>query len=234
MGGLFITFEGLDGSGKTSHLQRIAAQLRSAGMDPLETKEPGGTPLADAIRSVFLDPEWTEMDGRVELMLVFASRRQHLVEQVEPALEGGRVVLCDRFTDSTYAYQGHGRNVDLATIKAVDEIATGRRRPDRTVLFDLPPEVAHARGQSSSRRALAFADGGVDRIDGEDLAFYERVRKGFLAQADGDPERFRVVDSAGALEDTARQVRAALVDVLPSLADSPPGNGAAKLGEVGS
>ena len=217
MSGLFITFEGLDGSGKTSHLRRIAEALRATGTDPLVTKEPGGTPLADAIRSVFLDPQWTEMDGRVELMLVFASRRQHLVEQVEPALESGRVVLCDRFTDSTYAYQGHGRGVSLQTIAAVDRIATGERRPDRTVLFDLPPEVAHERGQSSSRRALAYADGGVDRIDGEDLAFYRRVRSGFLDLADRDQERFRVVDSSGAIEDTARQVIEALQDVLPSL-----------------
>lgn len=234
MGGLFITFEGLDGSGKTSHLQRIAEELRSAGMDPLETKEPGGTPLADAIRSVFLDPQWTEMDGSVELMLVFASRRQHLVERVDPALEDGRVVLCDRFTDSTYAYQGHGRGVDLETIEAVDEIATGRRRPDRTVLFDLPPDVAHARGQSSSRRALAFADGGVDRIDGEDLAFYERVRQGFLDQAETDPDRFRVVDSAGALDDTARQVRQALADLLPGLAAAQLENATARTEEFSS
>lgn len=222
MSGLFITFEGLDGSGKTSHLRRIAEELRSVGVKALETKEPGGTPLADAIRSVFLDPQWTEMDGRVELMLVFASRRQHLVEQVEPALESGGLVLCDRFTDSTYAYQGHGRGVDLDTIAAVDRIATGARRPDRTVLFDLPPQLAHDRGQSSSRRALAYAEGGVDRIDGEDLAFYERVRRGFLDLAAREPERFRVVDSSGTMEQTARQVRAALEDLLPGLPEPSP------------
>ena len=230
MSGLFITFEGLDGSGKTSHLRRIADALRSTGADPLETKEPGGTPLADAIRTVFLDPQWTEMDGRVELMLVFASRRQHLVEQVEPALESGRIVLCDRFTDSTYAYQGHGRGVGLDTIASVDEIATGGRRPDRTVLFDLPPQVAHGRGQSSSRRALSYGDGGVDRIDGEDLAFYERVRHGFLELARAEPDRFRVVDSSGTLEQTAAQVREALLDVLPCLSEAP----AASAAEAGS
>ena len=208
--GLFITFEGLDGSGKTTHLRRAAAWLAERGLPYEITHEPGGTPLGDAIRRVFLDPEWGRLDGGVELLLVFASRRQHLLEVIEPALAAGRYVLCDRFTDSTYAYQGGGRGVPPERIDAVDRVATGRRIPDRTLLFDLPAAEARRRGHSESRRSK----GQVDRLDAEELAFYERVRERFLERARQEPERFRVIDSSGSLEATEAQVREALGDVL--------------------
>lgn len=208
--GLFITFEGLDGSGKSTHLATVAAGLESRDIPRLVTHEPGGTPLGNAVRGIFLDPRWGQIDGGVELLLVFASRRQHLLEAIDPALEEGRIVLCDRFTDSTYAYQGHGRGVDLELIDRVDALATGRRTPHRTLLFDLPEEEARRRGHSPSRRGRGVAD----RLDAEDLAFYRRVRRGFLARAEDDPERFRVIDSSGSRHDTARQVRAALADLL--------------------
>lgn len=211
---LFITFEGLDGSGKSSHLRTVSEALALAGVDHIVTKEPGGTPLADAIRSVFLDPRWDNVEGTVELLLVFASRRQHLIECVEPALERGQVVLCDRFTDSTYAYQGHGRGVDLDQIAAVDALATGSRRPHRTLLFDLPADVAWGRGQSKERRRLRYEEGGVDRIDGEGVGFYERVRKGFLSVAEADADRFRVVDSSGSIGETQLQVAECLADLF--------------------
>lgn len=207
---LFITFEGLDGSGKSSHLRQSAAWLAERGLPYLVTHEPGGTPLGDALRAVFLDPQWGEMDGTVELLLVFASRRQHLLEVIEPALAEGRHVLCDRFTDSTRAYQGYGRGVPLDRICQVDRIATGGRAPDRTLLFDLPAEHARARGHSPSRRRRGTAD----RLDAEGLAFYERVREGFLELARSDPGRFRIVDSSGASADTQAQVRAALEEWL--------------------
>jgi len=210
---VFITFEGLDGSGKSTHLARVAEELAARGAPYLATHEPGGTPLGDAVRRVFLDRRWGAVDGRVELLLVFASRRQHLLEAVEPALARGEVVLCDRFTDSTVAYQGHGRGVDLGLIERVDEIATGRRRPDRTLLFDLPAEAARARGDSPDRRGR----GDVDRLDAEDLDFYRRVRDGFLAAAAAEPERFRVIDSSGPAEATAAAVRDALSDALGDL-----------------
>jgi dTMP kinase len=207
---LFITFEGLDGSGKSSHLRHSAAWLEERGLPHLVTHEPGGTPLGDALRAVFLDPQWGEMDGTVELLVVFASRRQHLLEVIDPALAAGRHVLCDRFTDSTRAYQGYGRGVPLDRICQVDRIATGGRTPDRTLLFDLPAEDARARGHSPSRRRRGTAD----RLDAEGLAFYERVREGFLEAARSEPGRFRIVDSSGDSAATQAQVRAALEEWL--------------------
>lgn len=208
----FITFEGLDGSGKSTHLERIARALAERGVAHTTTREPGGTELGSAIRKVFLDRRFRQVDGTVELLLVFASRRQHLLEVIEPALAAGRHVLCDRFTDSTFAYQGAGRGVPFETIARVDELATGGRRPDRTLLFDLPAAQARRRGRSGARRR----NGQIDRLDAETLDFYERVRGGFLALAGREPERFRIIDSAGAPDATATAVDAALADLLGS------------------
>jgi dTMP kinase len=212
MRGLFLTFEGLDGSGKSTHLRRLEAWLAGRGVPTVVTQEPGGTPLGAEIRRLFLDPTLSVADGTVELLLVFASRRQHLIEVIEPALAAGRWVLCDRFTDSTLAYQGHGRGVPLPAIAEIDRLATGGRRPDRTLLFDLPAPLAHERGQSHGRRQ---APGGLDRLDAEGLAFYERVRAGFLDLAAAEPERIRPIDSAGPASATEDQARAALEDLLP-------------------
>jgi dTMP kinase len=209
---LFVTFEGLDGSGKSTHLERAARWLTESGVPHVVTREPGGTELGGAIRGVFLDRRFQGMDGTIELLLVFASRRQHLLEVIEPALAAGRHVLCDRFTDSTRAYQGAGRGVADEVIDRVDQLATGGRRPDRTLLFDLPAEAARRRGHSAPRRR----SGGVDRLDAEELDFYQRVRDGFLALAARDPERFRVIDSLGSLEATAAAVRGALAELVES------------------
>lgn len=218
----FITFEGLDGSGKTTHLARAAGWLAAAGVSHRVTHEPGGTPLGDELRRVFLDHRWGAMDGTVELLLVFASRRQHLLEVVEPALAAGEHVLCDRFTDSTRAYQGAGRGVAAELIEAVDRVATGGRTPDRTLLFDLPAELARERGAGDRGSAV-----GADRLDLEELAFYRRVRDGFLALARAEPERFRVIDSSLAKEETEAQVRRALSDLFPEiLPEVDPGEGA--------
>jgi dTMP kinase len=226
---LFITFEGIDGSGKSTHLERAAAWLSRHGVPCRRTHEPGGTPLGDALRLLFLDPRWGALDGTVELLMLFASRRQHLLQVIEPALAAGEHVLCDRFTDSTRAYQGSGRGVPLALIDQIDRVATGGRRPDRTLLFDLPAAAArarrHAGGGAGARApgggAAACAPGGggrrrADRLDAEDLEFYERVRQGFLAQAEREPRRFRIVESGGDPARTARQVRAALADLVPA------------------
>ncbi len=207
---LFVTFEGLDGSGKSTHLERVAQALAERGVAHATTREPGGTELGSAIRKVFLDRRFRQVDGTVELLLVFASRRQHLLEVIDPALAAGRHVLCDRFTDSTYAYQGAGRGVPFETIARVDELATGGRRPDLTLLFDLPAAQARRRGRSGVRRR----SGGVDRLDAETLEFYEKVRGGFLALAAREPERFRVIDSSGPPAATAAAVDAALADLL--------------------
>ena len=207
---LFITFEGLDGSGKSTHLRRASEWLARREIPHLVTHEPGGTPLGDALRAIFLDRRWGAVDGVVELLLVFASRRQHLLEVIEPALANGKHVLCDRFTDSTRAYQGYGRGVPLDVIDQVDRLATGGRRPDHTLLFDLPAGAARSRGHSPGRQGR----GEADRLDAEDLAFYERVRRGFLAMAEGDG-RFRVIDSSGAVTDTAERLRRTLGELFP-------------------
>src|SRR5579862_6942637 len=214
---LFITFEGIDGSGKSTHLKRAAEWLAQHGVACRRTHEPGGTPLGDALRLLFLDRRWGALDGTVELLMLFASRRQHLLETIEPALAAGEIVLCDRFTDSTCAYQGRGRGVPLELIDQIDLLATGRRRPDRTLLFDLPAAAARARrhggrpgglpGRPPARHhAGPGGRGQADRLDAEDLAFYERVRQGFLEQAAREPRRFRIVESGGDPARTAAQV----------------------------
>lgn len=213
---LFVTFEGLDGSGKSTHLARAARWLEGEGVPFVVTHEPGGTPIGDAIRGVFLDRSHGAMDARVELLLVFASRRQHLVELIEPALAAGKHVLCDRFTDSTVAYQGHGRGIDLAAVAEVDRLATGSRRPDRTLYFDLTAELARKRGHSGARQK----SGRADRLDAESLAFYARVRSGYRALAEAEPERFRVIDSSASKEETELAVRAALADLVPERSGS--------------
>ncbi|HEV3454949.1 MAG TPA: dTMP kinase [Thermoanaerobaculia bacterium] len=169
---LFITFEGIDGSGKSTHLRRAAEWLARHGVACRRTHEPGGTPLGDALRLLFLDPRWGAIDGTVELLMLFASRRQHLLEVIEPALAAGEVVLCDRFTDSTRAYQGSGRGVPLALIDQVDLLATGGRRPDRTLLFDLPAAAARARrhaGGRGGRRSVAGVPGSLGDPGGPGL-----------------------------------------------------------------
>ena len=151
------------------------------------------------------------VEPRVEALLVFASRRQHLEEVIEPALAAGTWVLCDRFTDSSLAYQGAGRGLPPAWLDALDQLATSGRRPDHTLLFDLPPEAAQQRGQSLSRRQRA---GGLDRFDALNLAFYRQVRQGYLELASREPRRIRMIDSSGDVETTWAQVETALRDVV--------------------
>jgi len=207
MTALFITFEGLDGSGKSSHLQEAYRWLADHDIECQVAQEPGGTPLGEAIRETFLDPRWGEIDGTVEALMVFASRRQHLLEVIEPTLAAGRHVICDRFTDSTFAYQGYGRGVPLSILRDVDRLATGGRVPDRTLLFDLPAEVARERGHSEARRE---SEEGVTRLDAEALEFYGKVRQGYLELASEHSDRFIVIRSEGTFESTQQQVRQAL------------------------
>ena len=207
MAGRFITFEGLDGSGKSTQLERVAARLERHGVAHVVTREPGGTPFADLLRELFLRREAAQVDGLVELMLVFASRRQHLIEVIEPALAADTVVLCDRFTDSTYAYQGGGRGLQPELIAEADRLATGCRTPDRTLFFDLPPEEAQRR--RSGRAA--------DRIDRENLTFYRRVHAAYGQRIASAPDRFRLIDAAAPIETVAEAVEDALADLVPHL-----------------
>jgi dTMP kinase len=190
---MFITFEGIDGSGKTTQLRRVAERFR----DPVITKEPGGTPTADRIRAILLDAN-SKLDPLAEVFLFAASRHQHVVEVIKPALDAGRVVLCDRYTDATLAYQGFGRLLDLDRLRALNDWATGSLRPDRTLLFDIDEETGLRRARGRGGDELRF--------EAEDLRFYRRVREGYLALAKSEPKRFAVIDANGTLDEVGKRV----------------------------
>ena len=181
--GRFITFEGIDGAGKSSHIEAVADALRAQGTELVLTREPGGTPLAEQLRALFLHQA---MDPLTEALLVFAARRDHLVQVIEPALARGATVLCDRFTDATFAYQGAGRGFDLAVLATLEQWVQQGRQPDLTLWFDLPPEVA------AERRAAAREP---DRLESEALAFFERVRAGYAARQKAAPGRVQRIDA---------------------------------------
>ncbi|MBK5539975.1 dTMP kinase [Pseudomonas sp. TH05] len=204
MTGLFITLEGPEGAGKSTNREYLAERLRAAGIEVLLTREPGGTPLAERIREVLLTPGDEVMNADTELLLVFAARAQHLAGVIRPALARGAVVLCDRFTDSTYAYQGGGRGLSVERIATLERFVQGDLRPDLTLVFDLPVEVGLAR---------ASARGRLDRFEQEGRAFFDAVRSAYLARAEVDPVRYRLVDAAQPLT----QVQQALDALLPQL-----------------
>ncbi|MDR0276330.1 MAG: dTMP kinase [Paucimonas sp.] len=187
MSGLFITLEGPEGAGKSTNRDYLAGLLRDRGLDVLLTREPGGTPLAERIRELLLAPSEERMDADTELLLVFAARAQHLAEVIRPALARGAVVLCDRFTDATYAYQGGGRGLSVERIATLERFVQDGLQPDLTLLFDLPVEVGLSR---------AAARGRLDRFEQEGQAFFEAVRQAYLARAKADPQRYRLLDAA--------------------------------------
>jgi len=201
MKGKFITVEGIEGVGKTTNIDFIHQQLQVAGRDVVLTREPGGTPLAEAIRGLLLDPAYTGMDSTCELQLMFAARAEHLAKVVWPALEQGQWVLCDRFTDATYAYQGGGRGIDSGVIARLEELVQGDFRPDLTLLLDVPVEIGLAR---ASKR------GALDRFEQEKVAFFERVRNAYLEMAQRSPDRYRVIDASLPLIDVQNQIAAIL------------------------
>jgi dTMP kinase len=190
MAGLFITFEGGEGVGKTTQLRRVGEWLRSRGIETLETREPGGTPRAEQIRQLLLAREGEPMPPASELLLMFAARALHLANAVRPALDRGAWVLCDRFTDATYAYQGGGRGVPTREIDALADIVHRGRWPDLTLLLDAP-------AATGLRRALArTGSAGPDRFESEQLDFFERVRATYLERARREPQRVRVIDAS--------------------------------------
>ncbi len=205
---MFITFEGIEGSGKSTQLRRLAARIK----DSVVTKEPGGTPLADRIRAILLDSS-SHLDPVAELFLFAASRRQHVVEIIRPALQRGGTVLCDRFTDSTLAYQGFGRLIDLDKLRALNAWATDSLTPELTFLFDLPEHVGLDRARS--RNAEAIQDEG--RFEAEELRFHQRVREGYRALAVAEPSRFVVIDGEGDVDEVYARVEAELVKRKPEL-----------------
>ncbi|WP_409283519.1 dTMP kinase [Pseudomonas protegens] len=204
MTGLFITLEGPEGAGKSTNREYLAERLRAAGIEVVLTREPGGTPLAERIREVLLTPGEEVMNADTELLLVFAARAQHLATVIRPALARGAVVLCDRFTDSTYAYQGAGRGLSLERIEALERFVQGELRPDLTLVFDLPVDVGLAR---------ASARGRLDRFEQEGQAFFQKVRQAYLTRAAAAPQRYCLVDAAQPLA----QVQQSLDALLPQL-----------------
>ena len=202
---MFITFEGIEGSGKTTQMRRLAAFLRDAGRTVVETKEPGGTPLADRIRAILLDSA-SVIDPIAEVFLFAASRRQHTMEVIRPAVQRGEVVLCDRYADSTLAYQGFGRLIDLDRLRMLNDWATDSTTPDLTLVFDLDEEAGLTRARD--RNAAATNDEG--RFEAEDLRFHRRVREGFLALAVAEPERFAVIDGSGTADEVFDRTLAAV------------------------
>ena len=199
--GLFITLEGGEGAGKSTQLAYIRQRLEAAGVTLHVTREPGGTPLGEQIRELLLDHRQTDMATDTELLLMFAARAQHLAERIRPALAAGEWVLCDRFTDATYAYQGGGRGIDPQRIAVLENWVQGTLRPDLTLLLDLPVNVGMAR---------ANGRGELDRFEREQQAFFDRVRVAYLAQAEREPGRYRVLDASQSIENVQRQIDAVL------------------------
>ena len=197
MAARFISFEGIDGAGKSTHIAALTERLARTA-EVVNTREPGGTPLAETLRGLFLH---SSMDALTELLLVFAGRRDHLQQVINPALALGKTVLCDRFTDASFAYQGAGRGMDLAVLATLEAWVQEGRQPDLTIWFDLPPAIA------AQRRAAARD---ADRFELQDLAFFERVRGGYAARAAAAPERFARIDASGSVESVAQQIAAVM------------------------
>jgi dTMP kinase len=198
VGSRFITFEGIDGAGKSTHIDALAQRLRAAGATVVCTREPGGTPLAERLRELVLN---APMDPLTEALLVFAARRDHLQNLIEPALARGDTVLCDRFTDATFAYQGGGRGFDAAVLAQLEHWVHGDRQPDLTLWFDVEAEVAAGR-----RSAVRTAD----RFEQQDQAFFERVRAGYAARLRAAPQRMQRIDAAGERSAVWQQIVAAV------------------------
>ena len=190
----FITLEGIDGAGKSTHIEAVAERLRARGADVLCTREPGGTALAERLRDLVLH---MAMDPLTEALLVFAARRDHLLQVILPALESGKTVLCDRFTDATFAYQGGGRRFDLGVLQQLEHWVQGELQPDLTLWFDLDPALAAAR-RSGAREA--------DRFEQQDMQFFERVRQGYQRRMELMPQRFARIDASANQRSVAMQI----------------------------
>jgi dTMP kinase len=202
MTGRFITIEGGEGAGKSTAQAYLAERLAERGIAVLQTREPGGTPLAESIRQALLSTDGEHPVEMAELLLVFAARAQHLAKVIEPALAAGQWVICDRFTDATYAYQGAARGLSADLIAQLETLVQGERRPDTVVVMDLSPEVGMTRAKQR---------GELDRFEREKPAFYSQVRNAYLARAQADPDRYQVIDAEQSLE-SVRQALSNLVE----------------------
>ncbi|HEX7830518.1 MAG TPA: dTMP kinase [Thermoanaerobaculia bacterium] len=207
---MFITFEGPEGSGKSTQIQRVAEWVRAQGRTCVVTKEPGGTPIADRIRAIVLDSATIGLDAYAEVLLYSASRRQHVVEVIKPALQRGELVLCDRYIDATIAYQGYGRVIDLGRLQTLNAWATENITPDLTLLYDIDEQTGLDRAHA--RNAEMTVDEG--RFEAEDLAFHRRVREGYLTMAGAEPKRFVKIDAHGTIDEVFARTVAVLKERL--------------------
>ena len=211
MTGRFITVEGVEGVGKSTNLANIEALLTEKGIDYVKTREPGGTEAAEKIRALLLDPESEPMGEMTELLLVFAARAEHLEKVIHPALARGQWVLCDRFTDATFAYQGGGRGLSIESISALQALVQGSLRPDLTVILDLDPAVGLARARER---------GELDRFENEAMEFFLNVRNSYLSIAKRDESRCLVIDAGHSIDEVRLALRAALNDRIDALLSS--------------
>lgn len=207
MSGLFITLEGGEGAGKTTIANAVIDKLSTLGIETLYTREPGGIKIAEKIREVILDRDHTEMDCRTEALLYAAARRQHLVEKVKPAMDEGRIVLCDRFVDSSIVYQGYARGIGMDEVREINQFAIEGFIPDLTIFFDIKPEIGLARIAANDSRE-------VNRLDLEGLAFHELVYEGYKKQAKMNPERIVSVDATKSVETLTDEVCALILSKL--------------------
>lgn len=201
----FITIEGIEGAGKTTCLGLIEEQIRARGHELMVTREPGGTSLGEDLRKLLLGHQHADMANETELLLMFAARAEHLHAKIGPTLAAGVWVLCDRFTDATYAYQGYGREIALERIAVLENWVQGDRRPDLTLLLDVPVETGLERASKRSS---------PDRFERQALAFFEQVRQGYLSLAASDDERYRVIDAGRTPDEVAHQVRQVMSEYL--------------------
>jgi dTMP kinase len=203
---MFITLEGPEGSGKTSQLPVLADYLREAGYAVIVTREPGGTAVGDQIREILMNLQNVSIIPRTEILLFLAARAQHVEELIRPALADGKIVLCDRFGDSTLAYQGFGHKTDLKTLQTLLEFSTGGLKPDLTLLVDIPVEQGLARKRANSAE--------WNRLDAYALAFHERVRQGYFALAEAEPDRWHIIDATQNKDSVQQAMRTAIMTRL--------------------
>ncbi len=192
---MFITFEGIDGAGKSTHIQAVLTHLRGSGRQVVATREPGGTPLGEQLRHVVLNQE---MDLETEALIMFAARKEHLATVIKPALAAGHVVVCDRFTDATFAYQGAGRGIEWARLEQLEQWVHGDLQPDLTIIFDLSPDIAAQRMQQRA--------GTSDKFEVQPTLFFDKVRQGYLRRAREYPARCRVIDASGSVQAIGQEV----------------------------
>lgn len=202
--GIFITVEGTDGSGKTTQIKRMEKYLAEQGREVILVREPGGTKISESIRSITLDPASTEMGNITEMLLYAAARAQLVEEVIKPSIDCGKVVICDRFIDSTYAYQGYGRGIDISILEMVNNVAINGVVPDMTLFFDISPEVALRRRMASSE---------TDRIENEGTIFHRKVYEGYIKLTEKFPDRIKRIDGSGSVDKVWEEVRA-LVDSI--------------------